>query len=160
MLMARDNLDKAGFADGDGIREYSDHVALSAAFDLVRQLRPRLSDVRGWLDIYERQAASGYRVLISVRDAKPNAMAGFRIQENLIHGRFLYVDDLVTDSAARNMGLGKQVLAALIGIAEKSNCSHLVLDTAMANHDAQRFYSRFGMTPLATKFVKKIWSEA
>jgi ribosomal protein S18 acetylase RimI-like enzyme len=141
------------FADEDGVREYSDEVALIAAFDVVRQLRPHLDDVYQWLDIYRRQAKTGYRVLLLIKDNKPAAMAGFRIQENLIHGRFLYVDDLVTDAAYRGKGLGEKLLSALIELTENSSCERMVLDTAMANHDAQRFYLRFGLTPLATRFV-------
>jgi hypothetical protein len=47
-----------------------------------------------------RQRAEGYRVLATWRGREPVALAGYRIAENLIHGRFIYVDDLVTAGAA------------------------------------------------------------
>ena len=145
-----------GFAGIEGVREFSNDAAIRAAFDLIRQLRPRLTSAEQWLNAYKRQAASGYRVLLVVNDDIPRALAGFRLQENLIHGKFLYVDDLVTDATLRSAGLGKQLLEALMGVARDSQCDHLVLDTALVNHDAQRFYARCGMTNLATRFVKPV----
>ena len=145
-----------GFSDVDGVREYSDEVAVVAAFDLIRQLRPQLTDLGQWLAAFKRQALTGYRIMMLIADNKPLALAGFRIQENLIHGRFLYVDDLITDSTTRSAGLGRQMIAALLDEAGRSDCIRLVLDTAIANHDAQRFYKRCGMNQLATRFVTMV----
>ncbi|MEZ1317992.1 GNAT family N-acetyltransferase [Pseudomonas fluorescens] len=149
-----------GFDGVEGVRECSNDAAILAAYDLIRQLRPRLTDPGQWLDAYKRQAAGGYRVLLLVHDDVPQGLAGFRLQENLIHGRFLYVDDLVTDATLRGAGLGKRLLDALTGIARDSQCDHLVLDTALVNHDAQRFYTRCGMTNLATRFIKPLGDHA
>lgn len=145
-----------GFDGVDGVREFSSDAAILAAFSLIRQLRPRLTSAEQWLSAFKRQASSGYRVLLIVSDNTPTALAGFRLQENLIHGKFLYVDDLVTDATTRSAGLGRQLMDALMQVARDCGCDHLVLDTGLANHDAQRFYTRCGMTNLATRFVKSV----
>lgn len=138
----------------DGVIEHSSEAAILGAHSLIIQLRPQLISPDLWLAAFKRQAESGYRVLLSVQDGKPRGLAGFRLQENLIHGKFLYVDDLVTDSALRGLGVGQQLLEALMNEATLSGCDRLVLDTAITNIDAQRFYKRCGMSALATRFVQ------
>lgn len=50
------------------------------------------------------QSAQGYRLLAIWVNATPLALAGYRRLDNLINGRFIYVDDLVTDMEARGQG--------------------------------------------------------
>jgi len=62
---------------------------------------------------WQRQSLEGYRLSALVCAGRPQALAGFRIQENLVHGRHLYVDDLVTDEQERLYGLGERMMAHL-----------------------------------------------
>lgn len=140
----------------DHFRECSDEASIDEAFGLIRQLRPKLTTSEQWNTAFKRQAKSGYRVLLAIRDGVPRALAGFRIQENLIHGKFLYVDDLVTDSHVRSTGIGKKLLEELEWEAQHSHCDHLVLDTALSNKRAQRFYEHCKMSALAARYVKRL----
>ena len=67
-------------------------------------------------------------------------------------GRFLYVNDLVVRASARRHQWGTSVLDKLRSIAAEHGCSRLVLDTALPNTLAQRFYFRAGLLPLALGF--------
>lgn len=140
----------------DGVHECSSELAILAAFSLIQQLRPWLKTPDQWGATYKRQHESGYRLLLAFRDGVPRALAGFRIQENLIHRKFLYVDDLVSDSNMRSAGLGTALIQELERVARHANCDHLVLDTGITNHNAQRFYKRCGMSALALRFVSPI----
>lgn len=55
------------------------------------------------------------------------------MMENLIHGRFLYVDHLVTADDRRLSGIGAALLKELSAVGFNENCARLVLDTATAN---------------------------
>ena len=65
--------------------------------------------------------------------------------ENLIHGHFLCVDDLVTSEGQRGKGLGAALLLELSSIGVDEYCRRLVLDTAATKANARRFYKREGL---------------
>lgn len=134
------------------VRE-ADESTIAAHFDVMRQLRPRLVDadelVRRW---QHQRATAGYRIVAVWEDGRPCALAGFRIMDNLIHGRFLYVDDLVADAAARGQGHGARLVAWLKEAARATACSKLVLDTALDNVLGHRFYYRQGLLARALRF--------
>ena len=71
-----------------------------ACFEVMRELRPHLADAAAFAAQVRRQAAQGYRLLAGWQGGHVKGLAGYRIQENLIYGRFLYVDDLVATAEA------------------------------------------------------------
>jgi GNAT superfamily N-acetyltransferase len=127
-----------------------EEVALCYA--LMRQLRPHLASESEFVERWHRQSADGYRLLAIWQGAQPVALAGYRVQENLIHGRFFYVDDLVTDEAQRGGGYGRLLMDRLKNEARVLNCSKLALDTALSNSLGQRFYFREGLLSRALRF--------
>lgn len=117
-----------------------------AAFAVMLQLRPHLKDASDFLDQVRRmQQTERYRILAIVNMTDVIALAGYRLQENLIYGPFLYVDDLVTLDTARGTHCGARLLQALQKIGKEAGCARLVLDTGLANSLAQRFYFRQGL---------------
>lgn len=87
-----------------------------------------------------RQMAQGYQVLAGWVEGRVVAVAGFRLLENLAWGRFLYVDDLVTDSTERSKGYGDVLMRWLIQHARTLGCDELHLDSGVQRFDAHRFY--------------------
>lgn len=83
-------------------------------------------------------------------------LAGYRLQENLLYGQFLYVDDLVTVASARRHGLGSLLIEALREEAQRQGCAQLVLDTALGNALAQRFYFRQGLLSKGLHFSQAL----
>ena len=136
------------------------HIAESSAeiadcFPIMAQLRPHLE--RGeFMTRVQRQMADGYRLAYLRADNSVKAVAGYRITENLAWGRFLYVDDLVTDQAARSQGYGKVLLAWLAGHACRNGCAQLHLDSGAQRKDAHRFYLREGMENLGFHFCARL----
>ena len=107
----------------------------------MRQLRPHLADPADFTARVRRMAAQRYRLLGAWRGDEPLALAGYRLDENLIYGSFLYVDDLVTHESSRGRNLGARLLDALTESARRAGCAKLVLDTGLSNALAQRFIS-------------------
>ena len=88
------------------IRAADDPATLRAAWPVVAQLRPHL-DEGAFLAQALRQQAEGWRATVLLEGGVVRAFAGWRVQEFLVHGRHLYVDDLVTDATARGRGHGR-----------------------------------------------------
>lgn len=129
--------------DEDGVR---------SCFPVMAQLRPHLASEDDFVARWSRQVAHGYRLLALLSGPRVVALAGFRVQENLIHGRFLYVDDLVTDEALRGGSHGEQLMTRLKQEARALGCGKLVLDTSLSNALGHRFYFRNGLLATSLRF--------
>jgi len=116
-----------------------------ACFHVMHELRPHLTDAATFIAQARRQAGQGYSLLAAWQGEQVKGLAGYRIQENLLYGRFLYVDDLVAVSDARRHGLGSKLIDALREEAQRQGCAYFVLDTALGNALGQRFYFRQGL---------------
>lgn len=123
-----------------------------ACFSVMQELRPHLNDAAAFAAQVRRQAAQGYRLLAGWQDEQVKGLAGYRLQENLIYGRFLYVDDLVATADARRHGLGAALIEALREEARQQGCANFVLDTGLANALGQRFYFRQGLLAVGMHF--------
>ena len=127
------------------IRIAEGEADVRACFPLMQQLRPHLENEDAFVDRWQPQTAEGYRILALWQDGHPAALAGFRVQHNMIHGRFLYVDDLVTDTDARSSGHGTRLIDRLQAEARAAGCRRLTLDAALDNVFGHRFYYRQGL---------------
>jgi len=125
----------------------SDTEILSG-YEVMAQLRPHLSADQ-FLSRVKEQMRDGYKLASLIQDGQVVAVAGYRISHCLSWGRFMYVDDLVTDSAHRSQGFGKTLLAWLVEEARSRGCSEFHLDSGVQRKDAHRFYAREGMELLA-----------
>jgi GNAT superfamily N-acetyltransferase len=101
---------------------------------------------------------AGYRLLAAWRCGVAIGLAGYRIQEMLVAGRFVYVDDLVVLGTERRGQLGARLLDAVSEEGLRLGCPRLVLDTAIDNSLGQRFYFRYGMLARALRFSKPLMS--
>lgn len=129
---------------------------VAACFPVMAQLRPHLADAAELAERVARQRAAGYRLLAAWQDGTPIALAGYRIEENLVNGRFVYVDDLVTAERARRGGIGARLLDAVADEGRRAGCARLVLDTALNNVLGHRFYYRQGLLARALRFSREI----
>ncbi|UNK58957.1 GNAT family N-acetyltransferase [Pseudoxanthomonas daejeonensis] len=123
------------------IREATDEATLRAAWPVVAQLRPHL-DEESFVAAAVRQQAEGWKATVLYDAGVPRAFAGWRVQEMLAHGRFLYIDDLVTDARTRSAGHGKALLDWLKEQARRLDCTSLQLDSGTQRIDAHAFYLR------------------
>ncbi|MBR2817973.1 MAG: GNAT family N-acetyltransferase [Reyranella sp.] len=129
---------------------------VEACFPLMQQLRPHLADGTELLARVRRQEAEGYRLLVAWRGDTAVGAAGYRFQENLIRGRFVYVDDLVVLDSERRSGIGAVLLDEVARVAKSAGYGWLTLDTALNNVLGQRFYFRWGLLSTALHFGKAL----
>jgi GNAT superfamily N-acetyltransferase len=127
-----------------------------ACFVVMQQLRPKLVDATTFTQQVQRQQESGYRLLAAREDGRVVGLAGYRLTENLLYGRFIYVDDLVVDAALQRRRLGERLLDRVRQQARTLGYPYLVLDTGMHMSLAQRFYFRQGLLPQAMHFSQDL----
>jgi len=129
---------------------------LAAGFALMRQLRPHLDDLTSFTQQLARQSQQGYQLSGLWLDHQLTGLIGFRVSENFLYGRFVYIDDLVVDSTQRSTGLGAKLMDCVRNEGKQLGCNRLVLDTGLDKPMAQRFYFREGLLAKGMHFVQQL----
>ena len=131
--------------------------AIAACFPVMHELRPHLKDAAELVERVKRQQQEGYVLACSLgADGKPAGCMGFRRQERLVHGRLIYVDDLVTLADRRSGGHGAALLDWLEALAKAEGIRVIDLDSGTQRTDAHRFYLRQRFAITAFHFLKRI----
>lgn len=99
---------------------------------------------------------SGYKLVALLEANEVKSLAGIRIVENLVSGKFLYVDDLVTDEHSRNKGHGSRMFDWLIEYGKQHDCGQLHLDSGVQRFDAHRFYLKHKMIIASHHFAMEL----
>jgi lysophospholipase L1-like esterase/GNAT superfamily N-acetyltransferase len=128
---------------------------IDACFPVMAQLRPHLNRDE-FLARVRHQMQHGYRLAYLLEADTVRAVAGYRVSENLAWGKFLYVDDLVTDATQRSRGAGRALLAWLKEETLRQDCAQLHLDSGRQRLDAHRFYLRERLDNLGFHFATKL----
>jgi len=123
------------------------------------ELRPDSGPVEALVTAVDRvHRPAGYRLVASFDDGERDAaaVAGFRIEEKLAWGRFLYVDDLVTAADRRGRGHADRLFEWLYEEAARRHCTQFHLDSGVGPEraDAHRFYFRHGMRITSYHFAR------
>jgi GNAT superfamily N-acetyltransferase len=142
------------------IKHIESDTDLDASFSVMQELRPHLSDRATYAAQIAQQRTQGYRLLGALRDGAIVGLAGYRLQDNLIYGRFVYVDDLVVTASLHRSGVGERLLQAARQQAVALHCKHFVLDTGLHMALAQRFYFRQGLLARGMHFVEPLTQES
>lgn len=119
------------------------------------QLRTHLQ-LQSFVTQVRRQMETGYWLAYVSNSECICSVAGFRIRESLSWGRFLYVDDLITDAQMRSQHYGHQLLDWLVQYARQQDCAQLHLDSGLQRLDAHRFYQREGLQISGYHFSLKL----
>jgi GNAT superfamily N-acetyltransferase len=138
------------------IRKIVSDTDLKATYPVMKQLRTHLSE-QEYVERAKRQQSKGGYIVAALEDeGQVRCVAGYRISECLSWGRFLYVDDLVSDQNARSKNYGKQMMDWLLAEARQNGCQELHLDSGVQRHAAHRFYLRERMDITCFHFALKM----
>jgi GNAT superfamily N-acetyltransferase len=135
------------------ILEPGTDAEILATYDVMRQLRPHLSPHEYPSVVRRLMEVQGYRLAAMAEDGQVRAVAGYRLMEMLYCGRFLYLDDFVTDERVRSRGYGRQLLDWLKATARNHGCRELHLDSRLHREAAHRFYEREGIEKTCYHFA-------
>lgn len=129
---------------------------IEGSFEVMREMRPHLQVRAEYVDRVSRQLEQGYLLLGAWKEGELLGLAGYRHLENLLYGRFTYVDDLVVRADVRRATIGGRLLEELRQRAEAVGDAALVLDTGLANALAQKFYFREGLLTRGLHFSQTL----
>ena len=129
---------------------------IGESFAVMRELRPHIEDVDLYRERVQRQQRDGYRLLAVWQNNELSGLAGYRHLENLIYGRFTYVDDLVVRQSCQRSRLGEGLIDEVRALARADGRVMLVLDTGLANSLAQRFYFCNGLLARGLHFSQRL----
>ena len=129
---------------------------IARCYAVMVQLRPRLDGEGAFVAQVKRQQAQGYHLAFVDDEGQVTAVAGFRLLEMLSRGRFMYVDDLVTDADWRSHGYGDALFDWLQAYAREQGCRLLDLDSSVQRFAAHRFYFRKRMHIAAYHFALEL----
>src|SRR5215813_9717142 len=91
---------------------------IRSCFSVMAQLRPHLVKSQ-FVARVRKQQREGYKLAFLSDHRQVKAVAGFRMGNSLGWGKFLYVDDLVTDENSRSKGHGEKLFDWLVREARK-----------------------------------------
>ncbi len=126
---------------------------------VLAQLRMAISEPELLLRV-KSQMRSGYRLAYIAVDDVVVSVAGFRFGENLAWGKFLYIDDLVSDENERSSGHGALLFQNLLKYAQKNICATIHLDSGVQRFSAHKFYLREGLKIASHHFSMRLESES
>lgn len=136
-----------------------DAQSVAACYDVMHELRDGL-DRAGYDERVAAAAAQGYRLARAEVRAEDRSqivgVIGYRLWNDLVFGRSLFVDDLVVAAARRGGGIGQALLAYAEAEARREGCAALRLNSGLWREDAHRFYDAFGLHKRGFAFVKAL----
>ena len=99
---------------------------IGACYAIMKQLRPHLRE-KDFVSTIRNRLPPEYRLAYVEVDGRPVAAAGYRVTQKLSVGKFLHVDDLVTDESSRSKGHGASLLTWLRGEARAHGCGRILI---------------------------------
>lgn len=126
---------------------------INACYSIMAQLRPHIDREKFLAVVARMQSNHGYQ-LVYVRDKDAiKAVAGIRCAEWLYAGKYLEIDDLITNAGDRSKGYGGKLFDWICNYAREINCDQVRLVSGVQREAAHRFYLAKGM-----KFEAKYFS--
>lgn len=127
-----------------------------AIFPVMHELRPHLS-FQDYTQLIEFAAKRDeYQLVGAFQSERCVGAMGMRILFDFVHGKHLYIDDLVTTLAVRSQGIGAKLLAHANAYAKAQNCKLLRLSTGIDNEGGKKFYEREGWKMRSVTYKKPV----
>ena len=140
---------------GIEFRDLTTTADLGIGFAVLRELRTHLGFER-FLELHNAATrADGYKLLGAIEAGQCIAVMGYRVLFDFVHGKHLYVDDLVVTERCRSKGVGASLLREAETVAQRMDCDGLRLCTGIENEAGKRFYEREGWELRSVAYKKK-----
>lgn len=129
---------------------------LERCYPIMKELRTALSYDDFIVIYFSAHEADKYEIVGVESEGKVLAVMGYRILHDYVHGKHLYIDDLVSTESHRSKGLGAMLLTHAEGQAKEFGCKGLRLCTGIENELGKKFYERHGWNLRAVAYKKKL----
>ncbi len=137
------------------IREIISKEESSRVFPLIADIRNHLT-LASYLEVLKAAREEGYKLLGLYEGEDCLGLMGYRILSDFVHGRHLYIDDLVIAPKERSKGLGPVLLERAHEIGASTGCSQIRLCTGVDNTRGKSFYEKNDWSLRAVVYKKKL----
>lgn len=129
---------------------------LKKCYPVMQQLRPNIHPDEFLRKTRHQKQLFSYNIVYLTVDDEVASVAGFRITENLGYGKFLFIDEFITDKNKRSLKYGDKLFDWLTAFAKSLSCNEVQLDAGVMRHDAHRFYLRKRMKITSHHFILEL----
>ncbi len=144
-----------GALQNDTANVSSEKNELQLCFSVLQELRTHLT-YESFLRLYtQAQKYEGYQLITAKKNKKIIGIMGYRILHDFVHGKHLYIDDLVATQSERSNGIGSALLQHAEKIALLAGCTGLRLCTGVENELGKKFYEKNDLSLRAVVYKKK-----
>lgn len=138
------------------IRELVNLQDWKDAYYVVRQLRTDLEE-ETYLSSIEEMTNQGYKLFGMYDQDRVIAIAGVNQLKNLVYDKYIWVQDLVTDSGHRSKGYGHELLSYIHNWAREREYKVIALSSGVQRSEAHRFYQvQMGYKLTSYVFMNKL----
>ncbi len=124
-------------------------------YPIIRQLYTELTEEK-YREYVTELLGLGYRRVIAKVGDTCVASAGFLMGVHFRFGKYIYVNDLVTDEDKRSCGAGKALLDWIAAEGKAQHCTTITLACNVDRHRSHRFYFREGYRIHGYYFMKQL----
>ncbi len=137
------------------IREINSEKEMLSHFSKLKELSPYLT-LSQFKVMLKDMLKHGYRMAGVYDTKKCVGISGFWISTKIYSGKYVELDNVITDKKYRSMGLGKMLCDWIIAVAKKEGCKTAMLDAYTHNAAGHKFYFREGFVIKGFHFLKDI----
>lgn len=112
---------------------------ISYCYKIMHQIREDLSQ-NDLEKLINEQIKNGYKLAYVIENNEVICVAGFNIKNKISIGKYLQIDDFVTNKSLESSKAAKSLLSFIKTYAKKEKCDSLHLDSSVNRHDAHKFY--------------------
>lgn len=139
------------------IEELQSRQDLLEGFHIMKLLRPQFTEQSYIALVEEAQKNEAYRQFALRVNGRIVAVIGFQPMITLYYGKYIWVCDLVTDTASRSKGFGEQLLTFVHSLAKKEGFDRIALSSGLQREHAHRFYEeKMGYERASFVFTKTL----
>lgn len=139
------------------IEQLQSRQDLLEGFHIMKLLRPQFTEQSYLALVEEAQKNEAYRQFALRVDGRIVAVIGFQPMITLYYGKYIWICDLVTDTASRSKGFGEQLLTFVHSLAKKEGFDRIALSSGLQREHAHRFYEeKMGYERASFVFTKTL----
>lgn len=124
-------------------------------YELINQLSTTVSASQ-YKTMLNEMVANNYKQAVAYMENVPVGVCGFWINTKIYSGKYVELDNVVTDEKYRGKLIGKLLCDFVLAIAKQNNCKTAMLDAYLENEKAHLFYEREGFEKKGYHFIKPL----
>lgn len=137
------------------VKEISTLEEMLEQLPLVQQLYPDMTKEK-YEEMLRDMIPNSYTQVVVLDGEKCVGLSGIWFNTKLWTGKYIELDNVVTDKSHRSKGVGKLINDFAAEKAKQLGCRFIVLDAFTENRDAHRFYFRDGYVIRGFHFLKTV----